>query len=1079
MKIKGLLLSFCLLTVAAVGTNAQNLGSTSSTKMGQRLKFDMTNYVKAPADFKVQKFYKIASPMGVGALAPISPTVSDDNTMVYGYCIYDENFRSSGLIGFKTDDTERIKMLKNYGSANPRPTLVAGTMAKDKYCGLMIMQFDIGWTPIGFGEFHFDTGEFEVLNKYTDVKTIFSDMTYDSKNDIIYGVGWDNGVFRADNPKRALFKIDKSTNLPVQIGIMDKYLITLGADDEGHLYGIEYSGTDYQGTGKSGDLYILHPEESTSSTDIIKTTLVANTGIDASNVTQTMSFDANNRKMYWTGCPSTSATGFFAEVDLKTAKILSSKLLQGNMQFTGMAIPYQQNVSAGAPSFVRNMIVNPDDNMAAKAVLTWNNPSLTYKKETLTDLSSIKIYRNGELIKTLETTEVGKAMTWTDDAAPFGNDVYKLVAVNKAGEGLAREITAYVGEDIPGKVTNLKLSASGNTGTLIWNKPVAGKNGGKFKTEDLAYRITRMPDSVIVASSLTDTTFTDKVSKVAGYYYKVAAVNKTGFGEEVKSNVVSYGPSIDLPYEIELNTQDNFNSMNAVDANHDGNTWQFFNREAEYLYCPSAADDYLVTSFIKLKANTPYKLSYIIHGNGDIKNIVESMDIVYGSQPDKEHLQNVLKSYPSIIGQQKIHGNVTFTVPSDGDYVVGFHCNSEANQWFVGANYLKIEVHQDKDFEAYTISGPAKATVGLNSDYTVKVVNAGLKDQSNVKVQIIDENKKVLSEVNYAKTIKAGDTVSVTVPFTPKEEGKISVFGKVVLEGDADSNNDVTFDSLRVRVASAGEGQWVEIRGAETYTTGIGPWLFSLDWKTSAMQSIYLQSELNTTKKYIKGVEYYYAPYDPGFDPEDVPESPVQIYMMNTDKSEFVDDGGFIGSKNDFTLVYDGLVKTDQQQTPITCIFDKAFEYTGKNICVMTIRPMDITSYNHFGLWKCFAGKGRSYSFRSTKAEFDLDTFTAPTQSGNWYRISSDVPVTSFALSDTGSGIHNLNNASDVKATFVNGIIWLSSVCDNVAVYDLSGRLVGNYTQTNIVSAQNMNKGYYIMKVSGKQGNKSLKVLVK
>jgi hypothetical protein len=1076
MRTKVLIYLTGLLVSVGLCAKAQTPVANKSYKQTGWFNINKSKMIEPPAGFKIQKTYKIANPIDMKS--PKSPAVSDENSKVWGYCIYDENFRTYGLVNFNTDTPETIKLYKDYGHTNPGPMLLGGTMVKDKYMGVLIMSYDIGWTPIGYGYFHLDTGEFEVLSQYTDLKTIFTDMTYDSKNDIVYAVGWDD--IHADKPVRVLYKIDNTTYEPIQIGTMDKYCVAMAADDKGTLYGIEYSGTDYKGSGKSGDLFIMHPDQVKSPSDLVPTTLVGNTGISASDVTQTMSFDFDNHKLYWTGCPDYTSTGFLAEVNPKTGKIKSTKPLQGNMQVSGMAIPYQLGIADGAPSYVRNLIVNPDDNMALKVSLSWTNPTITYQKEELKNLSSVKIYRDGTLMTTLTDVTPGQKMTWNDDNAPKGNVTYRLVTANADGEGLYREVTAYVGEDVPGKVQDVHLTAKEDVGTLTWSAPKEGKNGGAFSTASLSYDVTRMPDSVVVAKGLKTTSLTDKVTKVMGYYYRVVAQNETGKSDIATSNVVSFGPALDVPYEVTIDTQDNFNSLNVVDANQDGNTWGFFNNEAEYLYNPNSADDYLVSSFLKLKKDKPYKVSYIFHGNGDVQNIVESMDVVYGAQPDAEHLNNVLMSYPKIVGQDKVTAHTTLNVPADGNYVVGFHCNSAANQWFVAVNYLKVEEYMDNDLEAFEIKGPAKLSVGAASKYTVGIANAGKKAQTKAKVQIIDASSNVVGETEFNGTINQNDSAYVEVSTTPTEIATNTYYGKVVLDGDANANNDVTKDGLNVKVTE-NEGEWVEVNpGNNAYTTWVGPFFFSDDKKTSVMQSIYLASELKTTKKYINGVEYYYAPYEAGFDPVNVTDVPVQVYIMNTSESAFVEDGGFIGSLDKFTLCFDGTISTDQQQTPVTCMFSKAFQYTGGNICVMTVRPMDITSYNHFGYWKDFEATNRGYSYRSSTGEFDLATFTPSTSSGTWYRIYPGVPVASFAwLNQDPAGVTSINGDAALSATFDNGSININAMCDKVELFDISGRMIGQYNNTRTIKATDMVKGVYVIKMYDNEKTSTQKLFVK
>ncbi|MFW5708253.1 MAG: trypsin-like peptidase domain-containing protein, partial [Bacteroidota bacterium] len=194
-----------------------------------------------------------------------------------------------------------------------------------------------------------------------------------------------------------------------------------------------------------------------------------------------------------------------------------------------------------APAAVEAFTVMAGENGDLNATLTWTNPSLTFDGETLTELTAINVYRDGEIIETIENPVIGEAENYVDNTiTESGNYAYMIKGENSNGEGPQVSATVFIGPDIPAQVENLTLTAQDNDGLLTWDAPTEGANEGYYDPSSLLeYQITRNPDDVSFTVAATETSFLDETVPGIGYYsYTVVAVNNIGEGTPATSNSV-------------------------------------------------------------------------------------------------------------------------------------------------------------------------------------------------------------------------------------------------------------------------------------------------------------------------------------------------------------------------------------------------------------------------------------------------------------------------------------------------------------------------------------------------------------
>ena len=201
--------------------------------------------------------------------------------------------------------------------------------------------------------------------------------------------------------------------------------------------------------------------------------------------------------------------------------------------------PLLDATDPGAPATVTDLSLEPAENGGLSALVSWINPTETFSGQTLTELTAINVYRNDELVHSIESPQIGGDVAFYDENIDT-SDYYTYVVrgENSAGEGPIIEVSGYVGYDRPGPVGDLNLEAVGNDGLLTWSPPTYGQHDAFYETSSLThYQITRNPDNVVFEIQANEVEFLDTSVPIMGNYtYTIAGVNQSGIGAEVTSN---------------------------------------------------------------------------------------------------------------------------------------------------------------------------------------------------------------------------------------------------------------------------------------------------------------------------------------------------------------------------------------------------------------------------------------------------------------------------------------------------------------------------------------------------------------
>jgi len=113
----------------------------------------------------------------------------------------------------------------------------------------------------------------------------------------------------------------------------------------------------------------------------------------------------------------------------------------------------------------------------------------------------------------------------------------------------------------------------------------------------------------------------------------------------------------------------------------------------------NAGNAWFYTQGIELEAGTSYVISYR-YGNNSV-GYTESMKVAYGTSANAAAMTNPLADYPTISALGSTVEELTFTVPADGIYYIGFHAYSVANQFNLYVDEISVDIDNTVSIEDY------------------------------------------------------------------------------------------------------------------------------------------------------------------------------------------------------------------------------------------------------------------------------------------------------------------------------------------------------------------------------------------
>lgn len=969
--------------------------------------------------------------------------------------------------------------------------------SNDTYYAFFNMHYTYGDMPMALAKVDMLTGDTTNVFQFADLaepdveQTAWYNgrykyaMAYDPVNEVMYALGADYENGDPNLGYTVLYEVNLNAttlnDLFKKVKDMDGLYWDFCFDVQGNAwFAQKYGGSD--GIVKGTNLVKMDGDFNR----ISEVKMQSEWGEDINSIYfSTMYFDNSTGDLYYLPCSDYGSTSLY-KVNPTTGISQSVAWFNQGNHFTGLYIPYLTADNGAAPARVSGLDAQADLNGAMKDTIKWVTPSKTWAGDDLANLQSVKIYRknagyatteltktadliaNSQLLATVPATEKETAMSWVDENPTDGINTYYVLAANDKGNGVIDSIRCYMGIDVPGAVGNIMLEKNGTGVNISWDAPEKGANNGYIGTEGLSYKITRLPDSVVVAENVTDTKYTDNtLGEQQSYSYTVQAVNAKGAGAIATSNPIMAGAALKTPVSL------------AFDTQADADRWSTnkMNNSIYFSYAGGWSDDYkcmigygtstgtvegtLISPPLYLEEGKTYRFTTDFQADY-FDDAYFDLYVGVGTNSESQDGATIIASREGEQYAEQYHREKYedyFVAPASGTYYYTLRVKTVDKYNIFKLFGLKVDYVAESDMAATSIDGVLEAVAQQANECTVKVRNLGSKDQENYTVKVLMDNEGKMVEVGSGtgtELLKTGETADVKVSFNPPYDGVWDFYGVVVANGDEVRANDTTAVKT-LKVLEAGSQGWTNIvtTGHKEDLSSFG--LFWNDSESEYSQSVYYPEEIKTIKGgVIKRIGWMYDGADNLTDRSDPVD--VKIYLAHTDKKSFAGVGDLV-LPSDRELVVEGqMVFEPGKDHLISFALDTPFEYNNEQNLAVICEKSGTTGYNMCALWHIYNNDwSTGYVER-----------TLMNSGGYWSR--PELPILFLGIYDP-TGVERVQLVG-ADVAYANGLLAFDQVV-NAEVYTVGGKLVSSFKGSS--ARLNLAKGMYVVRATAADGQVMVK----
>ena len=969
--------------------------------------------------------------------------------------------------------------------------------SNDTYYAFFNMHYTYGDMPMALAKVDMLTGDTTNVFQFADLaepdveQTVWYNgrykyaMAYDPVNEVMYALGADYENGDPNLGYTVLYEVNLNAttlnDLFKKVKDMDGLYWDFCFDVQGNAwFAQKYAGSD--GIVKGTNLVKMDGDFNR----ISEVKMQSEWGEDINSIYfSTMYFDNSTGDLYYLPCSDYGSTSLY-KVNPTTGISQSVAWFNQGNHFTGLYIPYLTADNGAAPARVSGLDAQADLNGAMNDTIKWVTPSKTWAGDDLANLQTVKIYRknagyatteltktadliaNSQLLATVPATEKETAMSWVDENPTDGINTYYVLAANDKGNGVIDSIRCYMGIDVPGAVGNIMLEKNGTGVDISWTAPEKGANNGYIGTEGLSYKITRLPDSVVVAENVTDTKYTDNtLGEQQSYSYTVQAVNAKGAGAIATSNPIMAGAALKTPVSL------------AFDTQTDADRWSTnkMNNSIYFYYAGGWSDDYkcmigygtttgtvegtLISPPLYLEEGKTYRFTTDFQADF-FDDAYFDLYVGVGTNSESQDGATIIASregeqYAEPYHREKYEDY--FVAPASGTYYYTLRVKTVDKYNIFKLFGLKVDYVAESDMAATSIDGVLEAVAQQANECTVKVRNLGSKDQENYTVKLLMDNEGKMVEVGSGtgtELLKTGETADVKVSFNPPYDGVWDFYGVVVANGDDVRANDTTAVKT-LKVLEAGSQGWTNIvtTGHKEDLSSFG--LFWNDSESEYSQSVYYPEEIKTIKGgVIKRIGWMYDGADNLTDRSNPVD--VKIYLAHTDKKSFAGEGDLV-LPSDRELVVEGqMVFEPGKDHLISFALDTPFEYNNEQNLAVICEKSGTTGYNMCTLWHIYNNDwSTGYVER-----------TLMNSGGYWSR--PELPILFLGIYDP-TGVERVQLVG-ADVAYANGLLAFDQVV-NAEVYTVGGKLVSSFKGSS--ARLNLAKGMYVVRATAADGQVMVK----
>lgn len=508
----------------------------------------------------------------------------------------------------------------------------------------------------------------------------------------------------------------------------------------------------------------------------------------------------------------------------------------------------------GAPQAVTNLTVTPDAEGFTAATISFVAPTLTIAGDNLTGNIKADIYRDGELIASLEDVVPGSEQSY-DDAAEdltIGTHTYQVYVSNDLGTGLKSEkVSAYIGMDIPGDIANVKVNDNIGTININWDKVTEGVNGGVIIPEKMDYLVWSLYvdsegylnydqklDSLRDANTTT-VAYDANVGEQDYAYWAVQPKNEAGAGNATVGSLI-IGKPFDLP--LEEHFAGNQLQIPGWFSETDGSTytsgWYEYYNVSMFFDAESSDGD---GASIGISTQAPSTWGMLTPGKINVAGIANPnliFDVKSTSRNNKFYVaiqkidgteEVALEDFAPTADFQTMKVNLAKYASEPYIFVKFYALFDEVGTfWIDNINFIDF---MEYNLAANKISAQKSVNAGSNSVVKFTVKNMGENEAKNYKVKVSVADEVLVDEtVNEPLASLASKTFEATYATTIfTEAGAKAVKAEVTYDNDLNDDDNAIEDVITV-VAPSAAG--VENLTAEAQENG-----YKVSWSAPSVMS--------------------------------------------------------------------------------------------------------------------------------------------------------------------------------------------------------------------------------------------------
>lgn len=450
---------------------------------------------------------------------------------------------------------------------------------------------------------------------------------------------------------------------------------------------------------------------------------------------------------------------FVIDAKKDEAIYLGFHALTGKYDAMGISID-DVYVTAGvdqeAPDQVSQLTAVADKNGELKTNLTFVAPTKKLNGEPLDKLTKFQLRRTGQIVAEIPAAEPGATVTFTDQTAKNGINIYSVAAVNDKGASFFCDPAAvYVGEDAPTAPTKSNTETGDKVVRFNWLAPEAGTHGGYLDLKNLTYTLAESDGNEYYPS------YTPVGTAKGQTFFDYAVDTNDGAEQTVKTLFVnaanSYGESsyIPLPSFIQGKPYEIPFSASVKNYMFYGILWSAWGTGESDFDLSDTSVDNDGGCFHLMPVNSD-DIAYL--GSGKISlGGATAPKLMFHHKADKDSKAKITVEVETPDGKSHVAGVVDYANQKGGEWSAsGIDLSPWANEPFITFDFavqgdayediyidrLFVRDTQTDDLNA-EIEAPETIRKGGTAQVKVRVNNFGENPAKNFKVKLYADDKLV------------------------------------------------------------------------------------------------------------------------------------------------------------------------------------------------------------------------------------------------------------------------------------------------------------------------------------------------